>query len=237
MFRNFTSLCLLILGGTVAVVVLSGCAGANVATTKRGGAMTKPDVVVVNDFAVTGAEVNLDRGLMASAMRDNGPRSVNDEENRVGHVVAQKLSETLVDELRKEGINAVRAGDRAPMTPSTVVLKGEFVTIDQGDQTKRVWIGFGLGGSQIRTRVQALQNGELVAQAETNTHSNLKPGMAVSLGAGAAAESGATVAAGAASTGFSEVFLSTVEADARRTAQEIAKKIKDAYVERGWMSR
>jgi hypothetical protein len=115
------------------------------------------------------------------------------------------------------------------------VLNGDFMSIDQGDQSKRVWLGFGLGGSEIRTRVQAMQGGQLVAQAQTTTNSSLKPGMLTSIGVGAAAESGAAVAVGAAGTGLSEAFLTTVEADARRTAKEIAKKMKTAYVERGWL--
>jgi hypothetical protein len=92
-----------------------------------------------------------------------------------------------------------------------------------------------MGGSELRTRIQAVQNGQLVAQADTKTKSSLKPGMLASAGTAAAAESGAALAVGAATTGFSEAFMATVEADARRTAKEVAEKIHRAYVNRGWL--
>jgi hypothetical protein len=228
----FAVLALWTLGGT------GGCAGASVTTTERPNRpLPKPDMIIVNDFAVSPGEVKLDRGVMSTAVRDAEGRNVSDEENRVGHIVADKLSTVLVEELRKQGISAVRGNDPvAQATPTSVVLNGEFLTIDQGNQTYRVWLGFGLGGSEIRTNIQAYQNGELVAQAETATKSSLKPGMLTSVGVGAAADSGAAVVAGAVGTGVSEAFLSTVEADARRTAKEIAKRMKNAYVQRGWLA-
>jgi hypothetical protein len=219
------------------MVFLSGCAGATVSGEGAKGPMVKPDMIVVNRFAVTPSEVQLDRGLLVTAMRENGDRSLSEEELRVGHLVSERLSKALVKELGNVGITATEGSPQVNISPSTVVLNGEFVTIDQGDQTQRVWVGFGLGGSEVRTRIQAIQDGKLVAQAETATHSSLKPGMLVSIGAGAAAESGATVAMGAAGTGVSEAFLANVEADAQRTAKEIAKKIKDAYVDRGWLTK
>lgn len=39
----------------------------------------------------------------------------------------------------------------------------------------------------------------------------------------------------AASTGLSEALMSTVEADAKRTATEVAKRIREAYEARGWL--
>jgi hypothetical protein len=47
----------------------------------------------------------------------------------------------------------------------------------------------GLGGTELRTRIQAYQGGELITEAETATKSSLKPGMLVSGGVSAAANS------------------------------------------------
>lgn len=217
-------------------IFAAGCAKTTVTPTMRAaGPLPQPDMIIVNDFAVSHAEVKLDRGLMATAFRDAGQRSLTEEENRVGHMVAEKLSQSLVEELRKAGITAARGSDIVQPSSTTVILHGQFVTIDEGDQTQRVWIGFGLGGSQLRTNLQATQGGQLVVEAETATKSNLKPGMLVSLGSAAAAESAAAIAVGAGTTGVSEAFLQTVQADATRTAKEIAKRIKRAYRERGWL--
>jgi hypothetical protein len=40
---------------------------------------------------------------------------------------------------------------------------------------------------------------------------------------------------GAVTTGVNETFLATVEADAKRTAKEVAKKVEKAYKKRGWL--
>jgi len=155
-----------------------------VAQTKRAGKLPKPDMIVVQNFAVTRSEVKLDRGMLATAVRDAENRAPAAAEAEVGHMVADKLSQVLVEELRNSGIEATRDNPHVQPTERTVFLSGQFVTIDQGDQSARVWLGFGLGGSQIRTRVQLAQDGRLVAAGETSTRSNLKPGMLASLGAG-----------------------------------------------------
>jgi hypothetical protein len=225
-----------VLAAAIALSIIGGCAGAKVDATKTSGPLAKPDMIIVHNFAVTPGEVKLDEGLLATTMRDDKNREPNAEEKRVGYLVSEKLASSLVQELRDKGINAVRPGGGVQATDTTVTLNGEFLNIDQGNQSERVWVGFGMGGSEIRTRIQAVQNGQLVAQADTKTKSSLKPGMLASAGTAAAAESGAALAVGAATTGLSESFLATVDADAKRTAKEVAERIHKAYVNRGWLA-
>jgi|SRR6185436_7001212 len=219
------------------LAMIGGCAKANVEPTMQAHKdLPRPDMIIVNNFGIDPSEVKLDRGLMASTMRDVEGKNPNAEEAAVGKLVAEKLAVTLVEELRQAGIAASRPGPNVRPTKTTVILNGEFLTVDQGNQTERVWVGFGMGGSELRTRIQAIQGGELVAQAETKTKAGLKPGMLASAGASAAAETGTALAVGAATTGLSEAFMATVEADARRTAKEVAEKIKKSYQERGWLN-
>jgi hypothetical protein len=225
----------LVLFGLI-LVILGGCATAKVDQTKKTtGPLPRPDMVIVNDFAVTSAEIKLDQGVMAKVMRDSDSRSISEEENKVGHLVASKLSESLVEELRKVGIKATRAGSQVKPSKTTLMLTGQFITIDKGSQTKRVWIGFGMGGSELRTRIQATQGIRLIAEAETVTKSSVKPGMLTSLGIGAAASTVVPIVIGGVLTGVSETFLGIVEKDAARTAKEVAKKVEKAYQDRGWL--
>jgi len=196
----------------------------------RAGYLPKPDMIIVNNFAVTPAEVTLDKGLLASAVRDSSDGAVTEDEAKLGHMVADKLAGHLVEELQNAGINAGRANPSIVPTATTVILHGEFVTVDQGNQSARVWIGFGMGGSKLQTRIQAYQNNVLVAAGDTSTSSSLKPGMVVGIASG-----GAGIAIGAAAGGVSEAFLATLDADAKRTAKEVAAKVKAFYVDRGWM--
>ncbi len=219
----------------LALAVLSGCAKAYVTPTRTAGPLPKPDMIVVNDFAVTAAEVKLDQGVMQKAMRDSSSRAVSEEESAIGHLVANKLSESLVKYLRDSGIAATRAGWQVNPSSTTVFLTGQFITIDEGNQTARNWVGFGFGGTQLRTRIQLVQGGMLVAEGETSTRSSLKPGMLVSGGAAAASESVVPLVVGGTAMVVNETYRGTIEADAARTAEKVAERIKKAYQERGWL--
>ena len=225
-----------VLALVVVALMIGGCASAKVSPTKTASReLPRPDVIIVHDFAVTPAEVELDKGLMAKIYRDNPGAPATSEELRVGHIVAQKLSEKLVAELTKAGIPAVREGPEVRPTSTSVVLVGQFEKVSQGSRAERVWVGFGLGGSELRTRGEFFQNGELISQGVSSTQANLKPGMLAS-GAAAVATGGvAPLAAGAVTTGYSEAFAAGVEGDASRMAAEVARKVKNYYRERGWL--
>jgi hypothetical protein len=218
-------------------VTLGGCASAQVDQTYKSGALPKPDMIIVRNFAVTDAEVQLDKGVMATAVRNAGDQSQSDEEVQVGHIISDKLAQKLVDELNKQGIPAVRDGLDVHPSNTTAIISGEFMRVDQGNQSARVWIGFGLGGSSVDTQVQVYQGSRLVAEGTTSTKASLKPGMVASVATGSVAGTvGASVAMGAAGAGLSETFMAGANEDASRTAVQIAKRIKQAYVERGWMA-
>ncbi len=219
----------------IVLAILAGCPSASVTQTRKAGALPRPDMVVVHDFAVTQKEVKLDQGVMQKAMRDSSSKAVSQEENAVGHAVANKLSESLVTELRKAGIAATRAGMQVQTSNTTVHLTGQFVTIDEGNQTARIWIGFGMGGTELRTHIQLVQGGNLIAEGETATKSSLKPGMLASAGVAAGAETVVPLVVGGTATTLSETVRGTIEADAGRTAEEVAKRVKKAYQDRGWL--
>ena len=104
--------------------------------------------------------------------------------------------------------------------------------IDQGDRSMRTIIGFGLGASQVRAHVQIYQGTgasmRLVAEGDTVTKSNLKPGLGPMLGLGAVTGGLAVAGAvGGTTTIANEAILATVQTDAKRTAEQIAQRIED----------
>jgi len=222
------------------VSFLFGCGAATVTPTRYATIdLPKPDRVLVYDFAVTPEEVDLDRGLGPMVLRQVGSETQTQEEIRLGHAVAKALTESLVEQLRKQGINAYRAADAASPGPTTASIKGRFVRIDQGDRSMRTVIGFGLGASQVRTHVRIYQGAgsamRLVAEAETSTQSNLKPGLGPMLGLGAVTGGLAVAGAvGGTTTIANEAVFATVQKDAERTATQIAQRIGDYYRRRGW---
>jgi Domain of unknown function (DUF4410) len=223
-------------------IIIAGCGSATGVPTQRASLeLPRPDRVLVYDFAVTPEQVSLDRGILPRVMRTVAPPQT-EEEIKVGEVVARALSDTLVLELRAHGIDAHLASKSAPAGETTGSIRGRFVHIDEGDQTMRTVIGFGFGGSQVRTHVQIFQgpdsDARLVAEGDTVTQSGLKPGMGPAVGVGAiAGRAGTAAAVSGAATVVSETFFQTVEADAKRTAKEIADHINRYYKERGWIER
>lgn len=215
------------------------CASTRVEQTRRASAsLPEPDRILVRNFAVTLGEVSLDSGLGPTIARDAQGEVAGDEQVKLGRSASNALAEELVAKLRAAGLPAERSSGRVSLTPTTLVIAGKFLTLDEGNQTMRTLVGFGAGASHVTTRVQAWMDGQLVAEAETAAASGKKPGAAVTLGAGAVAGTAATAAVIAAgTTAASELLLTSVEADAKRTAGEIADRIIRAYRERGWLAQ
>jgi hypothetical protein len=175
---------LLLLGVTV---VGLGCAGARVEVAQQAPSdAPQPDFLIVERFAVSPWDVKLDRGLSAKALRGLQERDLNEEEQQVGAAVATIAEEETVRLLRQAGIPAYLDSYAPTATRTTALLQGQFLSVDEGDRTQRVWIGFGLGGAKLQIKMQVLQGGLMVAEGEVQTTSSLKPGMVASLGVGAA---------------------------------------------------
>ncbi len=198
----------------IGAVILIGCEAPTVTPLVRAGdTLTKPDRVLIYDFAVTPGEVDLDRGLGPQVLRSAASEAQTDEEIQVGKAVARALTDSLVRELRGRGINAYRATETSPPGEDTASIKGRFLRIDQKDRSMRTLVGFGLGGGQVRTHIWIFQGTglslRLVAEGETSTQSNLKPGIVP--------------------------VPAAIEADAGRTAKEVADRIADYCKRRGWV--
>lgn len=158
----------------LAVFLLAGCAETTMTPTFRAAkGLSRPDRVLVFDFAVTPEE--------AGAERQSGAVVQTEEDVRVGKALARALSANLVSELRSRGIEAARAADSAAPGETTASVRGKFLRTDGGDSTSNT-VGFTLRDGRVRTRVQLLQGTglkmQLVGEGDTVTPSGLKPGAA-----------------------------------------------------------
>ena len=236
---RFLKFCVLGLSATI----FFGCAKALVVPINPASeGLPKPDHIVVYDFAVTSGDVQLDVGVGTKMLRDAKGASQTAEEIRVGRAVAEALSQKLLEELREKGITTYRASHAPSASSTTASITGQFRQIDQGNRTLRTVVGFGLGGSKLGTSIQIYQGkgreAQLVGEAETMTESSLKPGIGVLFPVGAAAGTvGAAAAVSGTTTVAMENFFATVEADAKRTAEAIAKRIIKYYERHGWLRR
>jgi hypothetical protein len=220
-----------------------GCATTKVTgTTVDLGRLPRPERILVHRFATSGDEVRLDHSVTAAAAWKLQGVSEASERQDVARAVSNALADNLVKKIQELGLPAELAeGEPTLDGRPTLVIDGQIFSIDEGSRTKRVVIGLGAGRSDVRTSVQVyeilLAARRTVDQFEVDAKSGSTPGMAETMGAGAAAGHLATsVAVSAAKSVASERFGDDVDADARRTATEISKVLAAFFARQGWIA-
>lgn len=228
----------LVFGGFLAV---AGCAPTQVQTVSANQArMPKPDRILIYNFAVSPDEVQLDTGIDPAtvALAKRPPRTA--EELQVGHAVADALAVAMVNEIGAFGIPAERASGLPTGGETVVIIKGQLVSIDEGNRAERVVIGLGRGRSTVKANVQAYQlTPEGMRKLESmraEAQSSFKPGMAEMMGVGGVAGHLviSTVVSGVVGAS-TEMLGATVEDDGRRLANSVANNLRAYFVNQGWI--
>lgn len=206
-----------------------------------GPGLPRPQMIVVHDFQVAPDDVRVDSGIGARLQRMEQGRSDDQERLRVERAVARALSVNLVEEIRKLGLSAEAAAMAAPPPGPVLSVEGQIVSIDEGNKTRRMMIGFGAGASEVRTLTQVyeVRGGahRLVEDFYTTTKSSRKPGLGPMAGAGAAAGHAAQSAAIAGGLGLASERSQTVEGDVKHAAREIARTLSRFFVAQRWITQ
>lgn len=145
------------LGLVLAAVVCGGCAGARVKNVQADRSLTlpRPVRVVIYDFTTAPTDVQ----VLASP-RQEGERVLalsQEQPDLLAEAVADSLATRLVDAIRSLGLPAERVAGAALPEANDLVIEGDFVRVDAGSPVLRVVIGFGVGASELRTRVRIFQ--------------------------------------------------------------------------------
>jgi len=231
--------------GSVLLLIV-GCGPASVQRVSGPtGQLPRPDRILVYDFAVTPDEVRLDSGVgsqLGQLFGSTDPgTSRTAEEIKIGHAVANAVAAALVNELNKYGLPAARALGAPTPGGRLLMVKGQFVSIDEGNRTERVLIGLGAGRTGVQAAVQVYEvtpeGMRNVESLQADAKSSYKPGMALMMGAGglagnlltSAVVSGVTSAA-------AEASWDTVQTDGSRLAKNVAKSLGQFFVIQGWVS-
>jgi hypothetical protein len=233
--RSMTAIVRVLMMGLTATAM--GCASAGVtpnAGTADQSMLPQPGVVMVFDFAVRADDVMVDT-LGAEFMSEG---EILTEEEQTARETARSFSQSLVEQLRNEGINAQHANDGDVPPLHAILIKGQFMTIDKGSRLKRMVIGFGAGSSELRARVQvyqATQHGlRRIVEAEAEATGSKTPGMAVPVAGGAAMGRAATSAVISGGMNIARETSGAMNPDAERMAKKIAERAKAFYVRQGW---
>ncbi|HTV60442.1 MAG TPA: DUF4410 domain-containing protein [Verrucomicrobiae bacterium] len=203
--------------------------------------LAKPTQILVYNLDISPDTIAIDRSHMARIL-DNGPihraRGDAGEESNpdaVAEKVQNTFSKTLVKDLQKTSIptSAVDPAGDQNAAVNTLSIHGDFTAINEGNEGARMMIGFGRGASDVQAHVVvslATTSGPVtVSEFNLNSRSGKKPGAAATMGAGAAA--GASVGAAGATD-----HKATVEGDASRMANAVAKQIQSVLVAQQWIA-
>jgi Domain of unknown function (DUF4410) len=224
----------------VVLLVLAGCASTKVTERQgyTGEKLARPDRIIVHDFAATPDEVHAESALPSVSAGATTPQTTKDIEE--GRKLGAEVARQLVADLRKMGLPAVQAAGQSPPRIGDIVIKGSFVSVEEGSAGKRVLLGFGSGASDLRTVVEGYQ---MTAQGlrklgggELNAGGSKTPGLVAPLAVAAATANpiGLIVVGGMKAYG-EESGSSTIEGRAKATADEIAAQLKVGAEKQGWI--
>jgi hypothetical protein len=228
--------CLLVL------LIVGACA--SVETTGRrsydgGQNYPRPTRIIVYDFAATADDVAASSAITGKYKRRSIPQSAN--EIRLGRELGRRVAVSLVRKILAMRLPAERFGAGPLPQIGDYVVTGEFVSIDEGDRTQRMIIGFGAGANKLMTAVEKYRitptGPQLVSAAEFSAKGGKAPGMAVPLiimGGIFGRPVQAAVISGAVNI-LQELGPEHIQAAADRTASEIADHLRDNFRRRGWI--
>ena len=216
------------------IALLAGCASSTVAppeTTPLANEMTRPGRVVVYDFVGTRDDLPPDSAIVRYYEQRAVPQTA--AEIDLGRKLGRLVAQNLVKELNGAGI-AAHHSDTVPKAQiGDGIIRGEFVSINEGSRTKRVLIGFGAGAGELKTLAETYQVTDAglrpLGWTQVDTAGGKLPGILVPVGVGASA-----VVAGGANV-VQERGPEAIQSAAQRTAKELAKLIIDGYRKRGWL--
>ena len=233
------------LGGMLALGLtlagLAACARTSVEQQEvRAVRLAKPQLIIVHDFAVSATDVALDRGLVARFREAVSMTPEEEQRLKIEQEVAAVLAEHLVKEVGELGIPTTRAATAPPLPAPTLSVEGQILSIDEGSRAQRMVIGFGAGASEVRSLVQVYETTpearRFVEDFYTTVKSSRKPGMGPMAGVGAAAGRAATSATVGGTTGVLTERSQTVEGDAANMAKEIAKTLRQFFIQQRWIA-
>jgi Domain of unknown function (DUF4410) len=211
----------------VCAVLMTGCSSAKVTGTQDLSAtpMNKPEVVYVANFELPAENIKKTHSLLTPMGRGGPVRDLLLGQSGDPQALADKLvnlmADSVVKELSKAGIQAVRLQPGTPLPSTGWLVRGVFTEVQEGNRLRRAIVGLGFGKTdlQVMTTTDDLANGtpKPLYQIETDAHSGRLPGAA------------ATIVLSPYSV---PVRFVLTRGDLKRNVRKTASKIADAVKER-----
>jgi hypothetical protein len=222
------------------LVLVSGCASTKV--TGREQLVTeklpRPSHIWVYDFVASAADVPSDSVLAGNIAENATPQTA--EEIEEGRKLGAQVAAQLVEQISEMGLPAEQAVPGTTPQINDIVIRGYFLSIQQGSEAKRITIGFSSGKSELKTAVEGFQMTDhglrMLGSGTLESGGGKTPGMGVGLASMLVTHSpvGLIVSGGVKVYGEAS-GSSKIEGRAKATAKEIADVLKKRFEQEGWI--
>lgn len=225
----------------VGLIAVVGCTSTKVTDREKyeGRRLARPNRIVVHDFAYTTAGLPQWSEARDRVAAPSTPLSA--EQIETGRQLGAQVAADLVAEIREMGLPAFRSAGQPALKQGDIALVGYFASIDEGSRMKRVVIGFGSGTAELTTRVEgylATDSGmrRLGSGTLESGGGGKYPGLVVPIIVTVATANPIGLIVGGAVKAQGELSgRTTIEGTAKRTANEIAEELREAFRKQGWI--
>lgn len=198
----------------------------------------RPEHIWVYDFAATPAEIPAGSALAGQPVEHATPQTP--EQVATGRQVGAQIAVELVREIRGMGMPVQLASGAPSPKVNDIVIRGYLLSIDEGDATRRVTVGFGSGASHLTVAVEGFQvtaHGlRKLGGGKVDSGGAKTPGGAVGVAALIATGNPVGLIVGGGAKAYGEYSGSSkIEGRAKAIAKEIADALRKRFQEQGWI--
>ncbi len=230
----------ILVAGLLAMVVAAGCAHTKITSRDElvTGKIARPDTIWVYDFAATLSDVRPESALAGMASEHRTPQTP--EQIATGRKLGSIVATELIAKIQFMGMQAKRGGAGTIPQINDIEIRGYILSYVEGDETRRVTIGFGSGAADVKAAVEGFQvtakGLRKLGGGTLNAEDSKTPGVAVGAATMLATHNPlGLVVSGAAKAYDVETGSSTAEGRARAAADEIADQLKIRFKQEGWI--
>lgn len=232
-FIRFAS-CLLVL------VLAVGCASTDVTKQSMMSAeeIARPDRIYVYPFASTPADIPSWSAVAGLYAQSNVPPEP--EVLEAGRKLGALVAKELVTAINAMGMFAMEGNHQSAPQVNDGLIIGYLEAVDEGNTAKRVMIGFGSGGADLKTVVEGYQmtpsGPRRIGSGELQAGGSKTPGAVVPIAVFAATSNPiGLIVMGSAKVAGEVTGTNTIEGTAKRTAKAIAGQLQERFKKRGWI--
>jgi hypothetical protein len=229
-----------LVSGLIAALLLTGCASTKVSDQQElvTGQLPRPGTIWVYDFVATPSDVPPDSVLAGESDLDDTPQT--SEQIAEGRKLGAEIGADLVKEIQAMGMPAMHAWPSTTPTVNDIVLRGYLLSIKEGSAAKRIVIGFGAGGSDLKTLVDGYQMTATglrkLGSGTVNASGNKTPGAALGVATFLVTKNPAGLIISSSMKVYGQASgKDTIEGRATSTAKEIGDVLKKRFQEQGWI--